>query len=405
MDVCINSKLIGSKQHVIVGPSSNVKLSKHIPSDVWHFNGKIKQKKEKCFDTLLKLEHVSIPFLEENAYGRAFSTLLKNRSTSHVPWRWIMSREHFKQHYERLVSEVSAYAESIDTSYHERVWKQGTKLINALQPAKIDFNKWKAYVESQDGNVKALMGFEPSEEGFAPVPNYDRFSTRTGRLTIKGSKSDILTLKREQRSIFTSRYAREGSIVMIDFSGLEIMVSLFEAGMSLVGDDVYQVFNDNLFNGSMKRKMVKQAVISELYGLSVYSLAENLDVSVNKAKDIALQIKTFLKTKELLARIKAEYAREGFIRNRYGRKVLIDDPRDNIFINSYIQSSGVDVTMLGFNDVVSKIGDRKIIPLLLLHDAMFLDCHNSEISWLESAVAKLHVDGYVQKFRIKLTRV
>ena len=74
-------------------------------------------------------------------------------------------------------------------------------------------------------------------------------------------------------------------------------------------------------------------------------------------------------------RVKAQFVATGKVINRYGRPVTIDEPLDHIFISYYGQSTGVDVTMLGFKQVIDTLAKKapRVRPIFLLHDSILFD--------------------------------
>lgn len=255
-------------------------------------------------------------------------------------------------------------------------------------------------MEAGVGNVKAVSTFVPDHAGFAAPVVYDRFGALTGRLTVTHGPS-ILTLKREYRDLLVSDTG--GCIVSVDFAALEARVLLYEAGRRCDEPDLYGMIARDL---GYDRKAVKGAVISELYGSSKYALGKALGIEGRELNSFVRRVKAYFNTKELLSRIKAQFFETGRIINRYGRPVLIDDPMDHIFINYYAQSSGVDVTLLGFSLLVERLAREcpGVRPLYLLHDALILDV---PLKYLDEVMATraVTVPGYVQAFPLKVERL
>jgi hypothetical protein len=50
-----------------------------------------------------------------------------------------------------------------------------------------------------------------------------------------------------------------------------------------------------------------------------------------------------INTKTLLANLKKQFLQEGYIKNKYGRRLDVTRPQDNIFINYYAQSTGIAI--------------------------------------------------------------
>lgn len=250
--------------------------------------------------------------------------------------------------------------------------------------------------------MPATQSFVPDEDGLTRPVRYDRFKTLTGRLTVE-SGPQILTLKREHRDILKSRHGDNGAIYALDFANLEARILLYEYGRSCNDVDLYGVIAKEL---GYDRKAIKGAVISELYGSSKWALGKHLGIEGKELNEFVKKVKDYFNTGELLERVKAQFVSTGKVINRYGRPVTIDEPLDHIFISYYGQSTGVDVTMLGFKQVVDTLKKKapKSCPVFLLHDAMFLDVHNDDLPIVQS-IKHVKVKGYVQKFFLKLEKI
>lgn len=272
----------------------------------------------------------------------------------------------------------------------------GNRVLRSLKRAKINPVRYAAAIESGEGNVPALKSFKPQMGGYAGIITYNRFGSRTGRITIDTGPS-ILTLKKEHRNIIESRYGSKGKIVIVDFANLEPRVLLYEAGKRCDDPDLYTVLNNELFHGDGDRKIVKAAVISELYGISRYTLQKNLEQPLEVIDEFTKRIRAHFETGKLLKRIKACFVKEGYILNRFGRRVKIDEPLNHILVNSYAQSTGVDIAMLGFEQIIERCEGRKITPICLLVDALILDVHEDEMGFLK-LIKSVKVPGYVQSF-------
>ena len=124
-----------------------------------------------------------------------------------------------------------------------------------------------------------------------------------------------------------------------------------------------------------------------------------------KLDQIIDKIESKFFVKKLSHRLNDELNAKGFIKNHYGRMIRIVDPKTTALVNYYVQSTGVDVAMLGFHEIIkSFIGREDFVPIFLLHDAMYVDCTNEAFQDL-SRITRIHVDGYAQKFVLKTERV
>ncbi len=302
-----------------------------------------------------------------------------------------------------LVEGVTVAMDGLPVNYYRDTWVPGDRVIRSLQPARVDTAKWQALVDAKVGNVHVVETFKQDADGFARPITYDRFGTLTGRLTV-ASGPGIMTLKREYRDIIIPS-TPGGCIVSIDFAALEARVLLYEAGRRCDEPDLYDMIAREM-GGRVTRKAVKGAVISELYGSSKHALGAVLGIKGRELNDFVNQVKTYFNTAALLKRIKQQFVASGRIINRYGRPILVDEPLDHVMINYYAQSSGADVALLGFSQLINELAvDAPTVrPLYLLHDGLFLDVPHEHIERV-LAIRSITVHGYVQKFYLKSERL
>lgn len=191
----------------------------------------------------------------------------------------------------------------------------------------------------------------------------------------------------------------------LDFSALEARIVLAEAGVMPRGDDIYTQVSSDLFGGSIPRDVIKVAVLAELYGASKSMLSNRLGMSGKKLDTFVDSMRSYFRTDELKRRLKADFESTGFVHNRYGRPLTIDDASsDHLFVNTYAQSTGVDVSLLGFRSVLDRLGTDGIRPLFVLHDALILDVREDRIADV-SAVSSATVPTYDADFPLKLEKI
>ena len=394
---CLDVALLGTDQHLLV-TGGVVSWSSTVPPDVFHCTGRLKPNSDWCLDTVAKLVGTVPPTQPPPRFGQAMS-LLSSSLPGAVPWQQVMPTQAHQDFIRALVVSARVVMQSPLVDYFESVWRSGNAVVGSLARASIDRPTWQRLVDEGLGNVPALKSFEPDAGGLAPAVTYDRFATLTGRLTVTAGPQ-ILTLKREHRRIIRSRHGDAGTIVAIDFAALEARVLLYEFGRSCDEPDLYGALARELGHD---RNAIKGAVICELYGSSKHALGKHLGIEGKALNDFVKRVKAYFRTSELLARIKAQFVATGRITNRYGRPIKVDEPLDHVLINHYAQSTGVDVTMLGFHQVVQRLPPRSV-PIYLLHDSILLDVHNDELADVQK-IDNVRVKGYVQHFPLRMEYV
>lgn len=398
--VCIDACLLGTERHLVCA-NSGYSWHRDVPDDCsWHLNGRIKPCNDRCLDTLFRLASIEPSLRPPQRFVNAMNVLGEANVTT-VPWQKVMPAQAHRTFVKGIVDQVVVAMAKLPVNYFRGTWVPGNAVIRSLKPAKVDATIFQRLVEARVGNVAAVRTFAPDHEGFAEPVAYDRFGTLTGRLTVvKGP--NILTLKREHRDMLVPSTS-DGCIVSVDFAALEARVVLYEAGKSCSEPDLYGVISREL---GCDRKAVKGAVISELYGSSRFALGKALGINGKELNAFVKKVRASFNTPELLKRIKSQFYATGKITNRYGRPVTIDEPQDNIFMNYYAQSTGVDVTLLGFNKIIERLAKEAsgIRPLFLLHDALFLDVPACHVPLVES-IQSVTVGGYVQSWPVKVERL
>ena len=394
----IDRKILGTSKHLL-SENKTYKWTADIAQNVWHLTGHIKNDSDRCLDTLFQLNGIEIDIKPPQRFIKAMDSLMSGSTAWPPPWQKVMPKVAHRTFAETLLHKVTEGLERSSKDYYDRVWVPGNNLLRSLQQARVDNQRWESLIAANKGNVAAIRSFEPDANGFASQVVYDRFGTVTGRPLV-ASGPQILTLKKEHRNLLTSRWGEDGQLIIVDFAALEARVLLYEAGKRCDNPDMYSEINNDLFNGSANRNDVKGAVISELYGQSKRMLGERLGIKGKHLNFFVSKIKGYFRTETLMKRVKQQFVENGYLLNRYGRRVVVDNPVDHVFVNYYAQSSGADVAMLGFNEMLQQLSGYRVAPIFLIYDAIILDCHKSAVDAV-NAVKTVNVDGYVQRFFLR----
>jgi hypothetical protein len=373
-----------------------------VPSDTWWLDGRYKDGSDWCLDTALRLGNAKLETSPPKKFIAAMSLLSGSLGNAPVPWQKVMPTAEHRAFTKALVEGAVVAMAAAPLDYYRAVWVPGNRVFRSLKPMAVDGSRWRDLVVAGEGNVPAIKSFQPGEDGFAQPIVYDRFATCTGRLTV-ASGPQILTLKKEHRDLIRSRHGDKGRVFALDFAALEVRILLYEFGRRCEEVDLYGTMAREL---NRERKVVKGAVIAMLYGMTDYVLGKHLGMEGKELKAFLKQVKLYFRTNELLKRVKAQFIATGYLENRYGRRVLVDEPLDHILINYYSQSTGVDVTLMGFDQIIQKLEQHapKTTPLGTLHDALFLDVHDDDLAYVKT-LDHVKVKGYVQSFPLRLEPV
>jgi hypothetical protein len=367
-----------------------------LPDGFWHLTGNPKEGSFTCLDTLFRLNRIDFNTLPPAPFVRSMSTL---KAPEGIPWSLVMPQDQYKKFVEKTTSFVEENIKRVNFEYYRGFWGQAGGILRALEPAKTDRPFLQGAISRGEFNGTVLKSLLPGDDGFAPLPRYDRFGTRTGRLTIK-SGPQILTLKKDYRRAILSSF-KDGSIISLDFSALEARILLYALGGSCPERDLYAKISREAFGTEERRKVVKGAVLAELFGSSRAALAAALGVSGPELQVFIGQIKRHFNIAPLVERFRAEFSTLGFIKNAFGRQISIDDPSPHILVNSFAQSSGVDVALLGFSSLLPHFSGREIRPLFVLHDALILDVSPEGKRFVEE-IDSIRVPLFSESFPVKI---
>ena len=79
----------------------------------------------------------------------------------------------------------------------------------------------------------------------------------------------------------------------------------------------------------------------------------------------------------------------------------LEEVKENILINNYLQSSAVDIALDYFSRLISEIDEQRIVPLFVLHDAMIFDIDKSYLEEFNNIIKKGYVHEKLGKFPLK----
>jgi len=338
-----------------------------------------------------KLYGFVIPRFPPAKYRRSFFGMnLGSHTENQIPWEHVIPRKAYKEEIKRVITGLRESFKRLEEddpglSYYRTYFKRENEIFGDLKPARIDAELFVRLL-SAGGNDSALKSFLPSSDGFAQLPKYDRLAIRTGRLKIRKGPA-ILHLKKEHRGIIAkSRFGEDGSVYQLDYPSLEPRVLLAIATGNKAGTviprDIYQNIIDKFNLEGISRDIIKRATISRLYGAVDETIEKQLmDAGVGYPRDLIELMDEYFGVGDIKKKLSSEFFKSDGrqIKNYYGRQVRCESAPLYVLLNYYIQSTAVDVALLGFNQINSKIKQAGIqegvVPIFILHDALFLDVH------------------------------
>lgn len=261
--------------------------------------------------------------------------------------------------------------------------------LKSLQRAQINESAVKLDIKLKKiKNASIASGFLPKRDGYLELPKYSITKTLTGRMTVT-SGPQILTAPKSIRKRLKSVY-KGGKIVQIDFISLEPRVAIQINGKT-DEKDVYSYLSKKIIDFEVPRSVVKKLVLCSVYGASESTLKKDLPEGVN-IKDLIQKTKEELNYSFVIKNQKENYNRTGKIFNFFGRPIIPQSARDSLIYNNYIQSTAVDVALLGFGKIIKK-SPKRVRPIFFIHDAMLLDLHPDDIEKFKNLSSSVEIEG------------
>lgn len=360
------------------------------------------------FDEICKVYGKSSPKLVPENFERMIRQVVPFKHLTKVPWQHVLPEEHYLV----LLKMKEAAEDEIlmdigqDIDYLTEIYAQTRSLFDYLQPAKVDPIRYKLYSLNEE-NKTYLESFKPDQYGFLQVPKYNLCDTVTGRQKITEGPN-MLLLPKKLRDVIQSRFGKQGSIWYLDYTSLEPRVALtiksYLVNGVLIGDlplakilaipgdhieelppDIYvHALKKMKLSSEISRDNLKQIVLPQLYGQAKSATIDALESSgVRDPDEVVDMVNEHFGIDMLREYVLQEFAKSDYrlLKTFYRRHLAPDDSKPHALLNYFIQSTAVDVALLGFLKICKKLAEtpavnKVIIPIFGLHDALILDVHN-----------------------------
>ncbi len=330
-----------------------------------------------CLRTLFRLENEPLDISVPEKYSNLALTLGKDRSSA---WDYVHPSRRLWWATSTLKSTCSTLVK-LKRSYHHDVFAPTSALFEQLRAWRVG----ERFTSSNDPTIQAC----DVVDGWLEPPEYDRFGTRTGRLTVSHGPP-VLTMRQSTRHLLAPLDANH-VLVSFDFVALEARVALAIAGKPVpTQEDPYETIATLMRCAS--RDDAKSATFSALYSDPTESSRRDPRVA---------QARRVFRLGEVFVELKAKLIEDGVARNRYGRMIV--DPSIETLYNNHIQSTAADVALLGFLALLDSVD---IVPHFLVHDALFASVPKRFFTQISAVAAHgVNVLGFDEPFPIKATLV
>jgi hypothetical protein len=323
-----------------------ISIDEMCSKDAWHF--KPNASRYKSVLATADAAGCDIRVVPKNPHARFWM-----KHTNEPAWHRIFSRDDMTSHIRAQVDAVTKFMTDERYAYYTTQYQIQQKLLDSL------------------GRIRAIKDDDPNDvhpdrEGFAALPVYDNQSSSTGRMSIKAGPK-ILTMPRDTRKNFVSRWLGDGELIEIDFNALELRVLSWMVGLNIDSKDAYQWIASAVDLSDTPRHVIKEATLASMYGMSRKNFALRYQ-DMPDAIDVYEKVRDLLQITELDRRIAA-----GAFKNAFGRPLSDTTAR----VSHYVQSSAVDVACEGFLNFVEN--NQESVPCFLIHDALVVDVHKDNV--------------------------
>ena len=152
-----------------------------------------------------------------------------------------------------------------------------------------------------------------------------------------------------------------------------------------VPDDIYSDIV-KFIGKDINRDLVKKATLATIYGMSRYNLATML--KVKDTKEIVEKINEYFGIPLFQKSLIIDLADNNKIQNFYGRNIFVEQDNEHLLINYFTQSTGVDVSLIGFNKIIDDIKKEElnVDPIFIIHGALILEVHKDSVKQLKNII-------------------
>lgn len=251
--------------------------------------------------------------------------------------------------------------------------------------------------------------------------SYNQTVTSTGRLSSSNPNLQNIPIREDQgKEIRKAFIANDGcKFLSSDYSQVELrimahlsndsnMIDAFNSGEDIHAATASKIFKVpiELVTNDMRRK-AKTANFGIIYGISVFGLAERLNIPRSEAKQlIDGYFETYPQVKEYMDK-SIEMAREkGYVETLFGRKRYLPDINsrnatvrgyaERNAINAPIQGSAADIIKVAMNNIFDHLNKAglKSKMILQVHDELNFNVNENEIEKVKEIVSEEMENAY-----------
>ena len=162
---------------------------------------------------------------------------------------------------------------------------------------------------------------------------------------------------------FSADYSQIELRVMAHLSGDENMISAFREGHDIHAATAARIYKKSLDEVTRdERTKAKRANFGIIYGITVFGLAERLDISRDEAKSlIDGYFETFPRVHDYMERAKAEARERGYAETVFGRRRYLPDiTSSNATVRAFAERNAINAPIQGTAADIIKIAMARI---------------------------------------------
>jgi len=348
------------------------------------------EKSKKCDLYFGQQEHNHLnsylSLFEENSFEvitKKYFNIIKELKIKNPNWKFLLKESEYAEIKSSFKKKLSSLIETMSNIEYSQYFSEGNYVLNNLENIVVDVDLLKQKIKKEENPTlrSIISSFLPKSGNTCSEIEFNRLKTTTGRLVVsKGPQ--ILLLPKDMRRTIVSRYGKEGSVLWVDFVSLEPRFTKLLSSNSSEVDIYSDILKKSGLNCS--RKKIKLAVLATLFGAGMKKLIEILD---EDAFEVRKSIKKYFNLDEVLGRV-GDFKR-GKIKNYFGRNIFLKNSTSNVALNNYIQSSCVDISLIGFSSLLKDSNlPKSVKPIAVVHDALVVDIKNSDLQALEEIINK-----------------
>jgi len=239
--------------------------------------------------------------------------------------------------------------------------------------------------------------------------------TATGRLSSTEPNLQNIPTRTELGSELRRMFAADDGKVLVDadYSQIELRLLAHISGDQamqeafLSGEDFHTVTASHVFGVPLDsvtpgmRRAAKAVNFGIVYGISAFSLSQDLGVTVTEAKEyMEAYFARFPGVKSYMDRVIAEAKERGFVETLMHRRRALPEIKSSNFnmrsfgervaLNMPIQGTAADIIKLAMVKVFERLKAEKLEAKLIMqvHDELIVECPEAEVEQVKALLAE-----------------